>query len=157
MEIEWHKLMHASAKFAASPVFRDLPGRRRARRSRPPRQWRQSILDLPAAEQTAAVSEVIVAQLAATLGMTAKLDPARPLTELGMDSLMAVELKARIEAHTGTELPFNLFSADLNAERLAERFLKQMSAPTPAAKPAPAPRSDHRRAVAVARGNDSAG
>ena len=66
---------------------------------------------------------------------SAEIDRARPLAELGMDSLMAVELKARIESHAGCELPINLFNADLTAERLAERFWKQLGQSASDAKP----------------------
>ena len=45
----------------------------------------------------------------------------------GMDSLMAVELKVRIESHAGCELPIDLFNANLTAAGLAERLLKQMN------------------------------
>ncbi len=141
MSMDWDRLSRASEKFASSPVFRDLV---RAGQTMRPRdqgaiEWRESILHLPSEEQAAAVSELIVAQLAATLGMpAAEIDRERPLTEMGMDSLMAVELKARIESHSACELPLNLFNADLTAQRLAERFLKHLGKTSPEPKQATA-------------------
>lgn len=130
MKMNWGKLSHASEKFGTSPVFRDLAraGQTSRHHDHAAHEWRETILGLPTDEQVVAVSDLILAQLAATLGMPlAEIDRERPLTEMGMDSLMAVELKARIENHSGCELPVNLFNADLTTQRLAERFLKQLS------------------------------
>jgi acyl transferase domain-containing protein/NADP-dependent 3-hydroxy acid dehydrogenase YdfG/acyl carrier protein len=130
MNVDWDKLTLASAKFGTSPVFRDLVQAGKANKAldHAADEWRETVRRLPPEEQLAAVSDLVIAQLASTFGMAARdIDRARPLAELGMDSLMAVELKARIESHAGCELPINLFSADLTAERLAERFRKQLS------------------------------
>jgi predicted amino acid dehydrogenase/acyl carrier protein len=144
MDVEWDKLGRASGKFSSSPIFRDLAqaGSEIRTPDHAASEWRESVLRLPAEEQLAAVTDLIITQLGATLGMTAsEIDRARPLTELGMDSLMAVELKARIESNAASELPINLFSADLTAERLAERFLKQMSLSSAAPKQTATPRN----------------
>ena len=139
LEIDWEKLGRTSEKFKTSPIFRDLAqaGSELQLGDHAASEWRGTVLRLAPEEQLAAVSDLIATQLAATLGMSAEeIDRARPLTELGMDSLMAVELKSRIESQAGSELPFNLFSADLTADRLAARFLKQMNTGTPAPKAA---------------------
>ncbi|MFL6594022.1 MAG: SDR family NAD(P)-dependent oxidoreductase [Chthoniobacterales bacterium] len=138
MNVDWEKLTRASSKFSTSPVFRDLvqAGKNNKVLDQAADEWRESVRRLPPNDQLAAVSDLIVAQLAATFNMAAaEIDRARPLAELGMDSLMAVELKARIESHAGCELPINLFSADLTATRLAERFCKQLTQATSGSKP----------------------
>ena len=62
--------------------------------------WRQAIAHHPAEEQAIGRLRLSVSQLAATFEMSpAEIDRTRPLAELGMDSLMAVELKSRIETH----------------------------------------------------------
>ena len=130
MNVNWEKLALASAKFSTSPVFRDLIESVRANRAtdHAASHWRETVLRLTPEEQLAAVSDLVVAQLAATFGMApAQIDRSRPLAELGMDSLMAVELKSRIESHTGSELPVSIFNSDLTAERLAERFARQIN------------------------------
>ena len=48
---------------------------------------------------------------------------------------MAVELKVRIEDHSGCELPIDVINADATIAQLAGRVLKQMTA---AREPAPA-------------------
>jgi acyl transferase domain-containing protein/predicted amino acid dehydrogenase/acyl carrier protein len=129
MNVDWDKLTLASSKFGTSPVFRDLVQAGKANKDlgHAADEWRRNVRSLPPDEQLVAVSELIVTQLAATFGMSSSnIDVARPLAQLGMDSLMAVELKARIESHAGCELPINLFSADLTAEKLTERFCKQV-------------------------------
>ena len=127
-EIEWEKLGRASAKFRNSPIFRDLVRAESATFSQGATagEWRAAVLARPAEEQIDAVCELVLAQLAATLGMApGEIDRGKPLT--GIDSLMAVELKVRIENHAACELPIDLFSADLTVEKLAARLLAQMT------------------------------
>ncbi len=128
MDVDWEKLARTSVKFTGSPVFREL-----AQSSGKPggfgegdaASWRETVRALPPAEQAAAVSELVIAQVAATLGMAPDaIDPNGPLT--GMDSLMAVELKVRLEDHSGCTLPIDALNADATAARLAERLLKQI-------------------------------
>ncbi|HEY2139065.1 MAG TPA: SDR family NAD(P)-dependent oxidoreductase, partial [Chthoniobacterales bacterium] len=134
IDVDWEKLSGVSTKFSDSPIFHDLV---RAGKSRQIQDgasnWGEVIRRLPPGEQLAAVSDLVVAQLAATLGMdTTGIDRNGPLN--GMDSLMAVELKVRIEGHAGCELPIDLFNADLTATGLAERLLKQISKTVPSPK-----------------------
>lgn len=127
MNVEWEKLAQVSAKFITSPVFRDLVQTTCTNRGDAADEWRSRILRLSPEEQAAAVFELVIAQLAATFGAPPEtIERHRPLAELGLDSLMAVELRARIETHAGCDLPMNLFNANLTAERLAERFLQRL-------------------------------
>jgi acyl transferase domain-containing protein/predicted amino acid dehydrogenase/short-subunit dehydrogenase len=136
MDVDWDKLNRASTKFSQSPVFGELVqfGKTGAANGQTASDWREAVLQLSPEEQVAAVSDLVVAQVAATLGMApASIDRSGPLT--GMDSLMAVELKVRIETHAGCELPINLFNADLTAAGVAERLLKQLAKATAETKP----------------------
>ncbi|MEQ1861800.1 MAG: SDR family NAD(P)-dependent oxidoreductase [Chthoniobacteraceae bacterium] len=142
MDVDWDRLGLTSSKFKQSPLIRDLvsAGRADGTRKRVASEWRKGILSLPEGEQLAAVSEMICGQLAATLGLPqGDIDAAKPLVQFGMDSLMGVELKARIESQAGVEMPMNLFSADLTAGLLAERFLAHLRKPTEESDAAPAP------------------
>jgi predicted amino acid dehydrogenase/acyl carrier protein len=88
--------------------------------------WRATIRALPSEEMGAAVSDLVVRQLAATLSMAAaEIDPNERLT--AMDSLMAVELKVRLESHAGCVLPIDLFNAELTPAQLADRLLQLMN------------------------------
>jgi acyl transferase domain-containing protein/NADP-dependent 3-hydroxy acid dehydrogenase YdfG/acyl carrier protein len=130
MDVDWAKLARASVKFGASPIFRDLAESGESAGRAGTANWRETMLELPAEERAAAVVEFVIAQVAATLGTApADLDPAGPLN--GMDSLMAVELKVRIEEHSGCVLPMDGLSAEVTVARLAERLLNQISASDP--------------------------
>lgn len=52
-----------------------------------------------------AVTDFLARQVMTTLGMTTKVDPERPLRELGLDSLMSVTLINRVESATGIRIP----------------------------------------------------
>jgi acyl transferase domain-containing protein/acyl carrier protein len=135
MDVDWNKLSRTNAKFGASPVFRDLAqvGQSNQIHDGAANEWREAVLRLRPEEQIAAVSDLVVAQLAATLGM-APSEIARADRSSGLDSLMAVELKVRIESHAGCELPMDLFNADITADQVAERLLKEMTKAEPIAK-----------------------
>lgn len=64
------------------------------------------ILEAPAEKRLAMVEDLIAAQVGAVLGTDAsRLDKDTPLTNLGLDSLMAIELVNRIEEKLGTSMP----------------------------------------------------
>lgn len=64
------------------------------------------ILEAPAEKRLALVEDLIAAQVGAVLGTdAARLDKDTPLTNLGLDSLMAIELVNRIEEKLGMSMP----------------------------------------------------
>ena len=68
--------------------------------------WRETLAGLPAAHRAAALTELIKGEIAAVLGFPdATSFPAdRHFTELGFDSLAAVQLRNRLSAFTGVRL-----------------------------------------------------
>jgi acyl transferase domain-containing protein/acyl carrier protein len=65
---------------------------------------------LPAAQQSRAVLDLVRGHVAALLGYDdpAELDPGRPFTDLGFDSVAATDLKQALSAATGLRLPATL-------------------------------------------------
>jgi acyl transferase domain-containing protein/acyl carrier protein len=101
----------------------------------------QKMQSAPPAEHAEIVVGYVRKQVARVLGVDASrpLDPNQGLFALGMDSLMSVELKGRLEAATGTSLPstltFNYPSIDSLARYLLEEVLADRVLPVEAAPP----------------------
>src|SRR6185436_13598326 len=69
---------------------------------------RASLASLEPAERWAVVERFLRERAAAALGvMSEGIEPERPLTGLGLDSLSAVELKAAVESALGVSLPLS--------------------------------------------------
>ena len=80
-------------------------------------------------DDTAAL-KVIIDLLAAETGRilrqpASELDPRRPLTEMGFDSLMAVDLKMAVEERVGANLPLMSLSEGVGLSDLARKLLDE--------------------------------
>ncbi|RLK09553.1 acyl transferase domain-containing protein [Micromonospora sp. M71_S20] len=135
-DIEWDRFAAGLAATRSSPLIDDLPDAQRVRqalsaepaagqRSVPPgRQW----ADLPEVERRAAVLDLVRTHAAAVVGHSsaAAVDSARPFSELGFDSLTAVELRNHLGAATGLELPPTVVFDHPSPQALAEHLLAQL-------------------------------
>ena len=68
-----------------------------------------------------------------------RLDARQPLSSLGLDSLMALELKTGFERDLGVIIPLVKFFQDLDVDELAAYVLEQLAAATSGAAPPLAP------------------
>jgi acyl carrier protein len=79
------------------------------------------------------VQAYIREQVARVLGASAaKLDADRPLNELGLDSLMGVELKNRVESDLAQSLPMRELMQSPTINSLSRAILGQLTAPASA-------------------------
>ncbi|MFF8950930.1 SDR family NAD(P)-dependent oxidoreductase [Streptomyces sp. NPDC014940] len=100
---------------------------------------------LPAPERAERVLALVREEAARALGLRSaeSVHPGRPLRDLGMDSVTAVELRNRLAARLGVRLPATLLFDHPTADRLAEYLLAHALGDA-APKPAPAPERTHR-------------
>ena len=123
--------LRAKARSGSLPaVLRDLvrvPGanvRRSANSS-----LARRLTGLDEQQRQGAMLEFVCAQAAVVLGYPAEsaIDPNRPFTELGFDSLLAVELRNRMSDALGTRLSATLVFDYPTPEQLARNLLSQIS------------------------------
>ena len=77
----------------------------------------------------AIVAGLVASEVARILRLSAEeIDVARPLDELGMDSLMSLELRMSIEKRFGIELPIVAISSGISVNDLAARLLAGLGA-----------------------------
>jgi len=105
--------------------------------------FRRALEEKAPIERLAAVEEHVRAQL----GKVLQLDPARidlraPFTGLGVDSLMSLELRNRLEGSLGLKLPNTLLFTYANAAALAENLLVRLAPPPAPVQELAAPPTD---------------
>ncbi|WP_254716792.1 type I polyketide synthase [Actinomadura sp. WMMB 499] len=99
-----------------------------------------AVRQLPPAEARKAIAAQVRCRIAAVLGFEPqRLDPAVPLTDLGLDSLVAVRIKSGVEHDLGLTVPASVLlqGASVNVfEEWAAGELGLADAPAPVAAPA---------------------
>lgn len=98
--------------------------------------FRSMIAGKSAAEVLEAVRRLVTQEVAQILCIGAeRIDPARPLHELGMDSLMAVELALGLEQRFGIRLPVMMLNESPTVERVTARIAEKVLGTGDAAPP----------------------
>jgi acyl carrier protein len=94
-----------------------------------PGEKRNAILDADPAQRVQLLQCYLGEQVARVLGLSAsQLDIQQPLTNLGLDSLMAVELKNRISADLGVNVPMVKFLQGFSVAQATAQLLHQLTA-----------------------------
>ena len=108
MPVDWAALAAAYPGFAADPFFENLVGAASsaaAAAASPPRHAAR-LREAPAAEQPGLLRHYLQLSAGRLLGIAAdRLETATPLSGMGFDSLMAVQLKNGIESELGIVVP----------------------------------------------------
>ncbi|NLH81394.1 MAG: SDR family NAD(P)-dependent oxidoreductase, partial [Phyllobacteriaceae bacterium] len=85
------------------------------------------------AEALRILGDLVAAEVARILRLSiAEVDLASPLDELGLDSLMALELRMNVETKFGVELPLVAITSVKNLRDLARRLLQSIRVPAAA-------------------------
>nr|ALD82522.1 polyketide synthase [Nannocystis sp. MB1016] len=140
----------ARATGTVPPVWRALVTGEAVGKSRPSRAaaeelptaqgWQERLSGLSTARRLERVRSAIQAEVGRVLSSAGAVAIDRPLQELGLDSLMAVELRNALAQRFGVRLPATLVFDAPTVARLAERVLAAMKlADAPAAESARKP------------------
>jgi len=85
------------------------------------------VLGKPVDEVREIVQTLVIREVAKILGIGAdRIDPLRPLNNLGMDSLMGVELALGLEERLGIRLPAMLLNEGPTVARIAQRVAEKV-------------------------------
>lgn len=124
---DWNTLAHLLPS-AASHRFAVLNrGLKSAGLSAGELDFRALIADKSPEEVASIVQQLVVQEVAEVLAISAeRIDPARSLHDLGLDSLMAVELALGLERRLGIQLPVMMLNESPTAEKVGQRIVEKL-------------------------------
>jgi myxalamid-type polyketide synthase MxaB len=103
------------------------------------RAFRMSLLQVPQTERCEKLTTYFTAQLAFIMGLDPEdINPEQPLNTMGLDSLMAIELKNKIESRLQTTLPMAAFMHEPTVSSLAQHVAQSYGQETETGEPAAA-------------------
>lgn len=135
--VDWRQWANVYATAAASPRFRDLvnaataaqatPGALDQAGDTPPGALWARLMAITPAERRPLVIAHLREQVAKVLGAAVEqIDLERSFPQLGLDSMMSVELSSRVKSELGVDVPVMKFFADLNINGLATLVSEQI-------------------------------
>ena len=120
--VDWQQLGKLSAAVANLPMY--APVAQENTQNRSGVSFRPRLMAAAPSERAAMVEDFLAEQVAGVFGIeTAKVDRDASLTNLGLDSLMAVELMNRVEAELGMNIPMGGVLSGPNVKELAQTVL----------------------------------
>ncbi len=113
-------------------ALRELTSVRPRRR---PEAFAGRLAALAVEEREAAILDLLRAQIAEILGYSsaAAVDPTRPLLELGLDSVGAMELRNRVAAMVGAQVPVSVLADQPTVQELARHVGEALDSSAPTA------------------------
>jgi acyl transferase domain-containing protein len=129
--VNWKQYREFYPAGSSSPLLSEL-GREEAEVSRPADRTsdrRDALLAAEPAERRQLLQSYLSEQVARALGLSpSKLDLQQPLSHLGLDSLMAVELKNRIAVDLKVNVPVVKFLQGFSVDQAVTQVLDQLAA-----------------------------
>jgi acyl carrier protein len=128
LELDWPSLSRFLPA-AQSPRFREI-ARQVSRDSEASdgAELQRWLRELPPAELQSAVADLLKAEVGEILRLAPeKIDSQKSLYELGLDSLMAVELITAVDQRFGINLPVMAISEGPTIARIADRLILQLT------------------------------
>lgn len=115
-----------------SPTFNAIDTGGASRQSGQAAVTLERLRAMPSEEATAALLEIVVEEIARVLRLPPKeIDRHRPLAEIGMDSLMMLELRTTVEASLQIELPMMSLASGITPADVARRVTPLVTGETP--------------------------
>ncbi|MEM9017549.1 MAG: SDR family NAD(P)-dependent oxidoreductase, partial [Verrucomicrobiota bacterium] len=119
---DWDRLAHLAPAVESLPTFSLL--RDNERRNLSSGALRRHILSAPVRRQLELVRDFLLNQIASVFATDSQsLDPAVPITTMGIDSLMSIELLNRIEGELGISFPMGGLLSGPSIDELAQTVL----------------------------------
>ena len=123
-DVAWSELRGRLAGLAG-PFWSEMPTRDRG--SSAGQSLLARLADLSSEDAIRAVEEVLVEEIARILQQPANtIATSQPISEFGVDSLMAVELQTALEARLGQQLPLTALTGASTLNVIAVRLMKMM-------------------------------
>jgi acyl transferase domain-containing protein/thioesterase domain-containing protein/acyl carrier protein len=127
LRVDWELMRRSGSAVLATPKFARIVEGAAAETQGASRSLRHTIVAAPSAERMALVLAGVRESVAKILrSPAAKLDAHQPLRDLGLDSLMAIELVNRLELLLGVVLPSSSLSATASIHGVARVALGLM-------------------------------
>ncbi|WP_434043626.1 MULTISPECIES: type I polyketide synthase [Sorangium] len=134
-DVNWSRFAPAFAAARPRPLLHDLPEARSALESPSPAPREAELLTrlqgLSSTERVRHLVSLVLAETAVVLGHpdASRLDPHTGFADLGLDSLMAVEMRRRLQQATGVSLPATLTFDHPSPHHIATFLLDEVFAP----------------------------
>jgi amino acid adenylation domain-containing protein len=129
-KINWGRWMHSNPVMASSRRFRDLmeaSGAETLPSATAPDAPLEALRAAGPDQRQEVMNQYLLRKLARVIGSKPdKIDMDRPLTEMGFDSLMAVELTTTLNADLGFKLPVVKILQGVNGHELGETLIRQL-------------------------------
>jgi NADPH:quinone reductase-like Zn-dependent oxidoreductase/acyl carrier protein/short-subunit dehydrogenase len=127
-DLDWAALAGPEHALVRAPRFTRLVADVRSGSEVPGVDLQAMLIALPEDEARGRIEQMLAQDLAPILGSDAALDPRRPLAELGLDSLMAVELMTAIERRYRVQFGAMEIMGTTTVAQVAERILVKVQA-----------------------------